>query len=97
MEAFTQTSRQKADEECQRKKLELEQRLVPKMESHMDVEKNMQRIEEEARRQRLYKEDQINRRLHEIQSQKEIQEQKLLMDEQKRQKLEQVKSESKTR
>lgn len=68
IEDFEEASRQNADEECQRKKLELQERLVPKTESQMDVEVTIQRLKEEARLRRQLKEDQIDRKLKEMQT-----------------------------
>lgn len=68
IEDFEETSRQNADEECLRKKQELQERLVPKTESQVDVEMTIKRLQEEARLRRQLKEDQIDRKLKEMQS-----------------------------
>ena len=60
-------SRKKADEECLSKKRELEERLVPKTEDHIDVEMNFRRLKDEARLRRQQEEDQIDRKLQHIQ------------------------------
>ncbi len=67
IEDFDEASRQNADEECLRKKRELEERLVPKTEDHIDVEKTIQRLQNEARLRRQQDEDQIDRKLKEMQ------------------------------
>lgn len=65
------TSRQHADEECLRRKIELEARLVPKTESHNEFELISQRLQEEAKHQRQQKEDQIDKKIKEIINQQE--------------------------
>lgn len=71
-------SRQHADEECLRRKQELEARLVPKTESHYEFELITQRLQEEARHQRQQKEDQIDKKIKEIINQQErVQREKL--------------------
>lgn len=87
MEEFERASRQAAEEECLRMKQELEQRLVP-TENGFDLEWSMRRIQEEAAMQRRIQADQIERKLRDMQSQQE-REQQLLRDEQKRKELEQ--------
>nr|CAG4646292.1 EOG090X0755 [Macrothrix elegans] len=66
IEDFEEASRKRAEEECLRKKKELEERLVPKTESHIDVELTIQRLQEEARIRRIEKENQIERKLKEM-------------------------------
>nr|CAG4647938.1 EOG090X0755 [Moina brachiata]SVE93040.1 EOG090X0755 [Moina brachiata] len=71
-------SRQHADEECLRRKQELEARLVPKTESHYEFELITQRLQEEARHQKQQKEDQIDKKIKEIINQQErVQREKL--------------------
>ncbi len=76
MEDFKESSRRNDDEECLRKKQELEERLVPKTESQMDVEMTIQRLQNEARLRIQQKEDQIDEKLREVQSiqEKELEE-----------------------
>ena len=76
MEDFKESSRRTDDEECLRKKQELEERLVPKTESEIDVEIAMQRLQNEAKLRIQQKEDQIDKKLKEVQSiqEKELQE-----------------------
>jgi hypothetical protein len=54
----------------------LEERLVPKTESQIDVEMTIQRLQNEARLRIQQKEDQIDKKLREVQSiqEKELQE-----------------------
>lgn len=68
IEDFKEFSRQSNEEECLRKKQELEERLVPKRESQIDVEMTIQRLQDEARQRIQQKEDQIDRKLKEIKS-----------------------------
>lgn len=75
IEDFEEASRHNADEECLRKKQELQERLVPKTESHTDVEMIIKRTEEEARLRRQLKEDQLDRKLKEMQSMQEREQQ----------------------
>nr|SVE77034.1 EOG090X0755 [Daphnia lumholtzi] len=76
IEDFKEVSRRSDEEECLRKKQELEERLVPKRESQVDVERTIQRLQDEARQRFQQKEDQINQKLKEIKSiqEKELQE-----------------------
>nr|SVE75786.1 EOG090X0755 [Daphnia hispanica] len=76
IEDFKEFSRQSDEEECLRKKQELEERLVPKRESQLDVEITFQRLQDEARQRFQQKEDQIDQKLKEIKSiqEKELQE-----------------------
>lgn len=91
-----QHSLKKADEDCLRKKSELQQRLVPQTELHMDVLMNQQRIEEEARKQRERADERITRQLQEIDS-KAAMELQQKQNEERRQQLEQLKSNIQTK
>nr|SVE72340.1 EOG090X0755 [Daphnia similis] len=77
IEDFKEVSRRSDEEECLRKKQELEERLVPKRESQVDVEMIIQRLQDEARQRFQQREDQINQKLNEIKS---IQEKQLQED-----------------
>nr|CAG4641731.1 EOG090X0755 [Eurycercus lamellatus] len=90
MEEFEQASRRAAEEDCQRMKRELEQRLVPTTETHIDVERNMQRLQQEAEMQRKLQADQIEKKLLDLQRSQQEHEQK---EELKRKLLEQQKAE----
>nr|SVE75156.1 EOG090X0755 [Daphnia dolichocephala] len=76
IEDFKELSRRCDDEDCLRKKQELEERLVPKTESQTDIEMTIQRLQDEARLRIQQKEDQIDQKLKEMQSiqEKELQE-----------------------
>ena len=93
MEALRQHSLKKTEEDSIRKKSELQQRLVPQTELHMDVVLNEQRIEEEARKQRERVNERITRQLQEIDS-KAAMELQQKQEEERRQRLELVKSET---
>lgn len=96
MEALRLHSIKKTEEDCLRKKSELQQRLVPQTELHMDVLLNEQRIEEEARKQRESANERITRQLQEIDS-KVAMELQQKQDEERRQRIQQVKSETQTK
>nr|SVE80150.1 EOG090X0755 [Daphnia magna]SVE81348.1 EOG090X0755 [Daphnia magna] len=76
IEDFKEVSRRSDEEECLRMKQELEERLVPKRESQVDVEMIIQRLQVEARKRFQQEEDQIDQKLKEITSiqEKELQE-----------------------
>lgn len=76
IEDFKEVSRKSDEEECLRMKQELEERLVPKRESQVDVEMIIQRLQVEARKRFQQEEDQIDQKLKEITSiqEKELQE-----------------------
>lgn len=95
MEDFELSSRQAAEEECHRMKKELEQRLVP-TETGFDLDQSMQRLQEEAQMQRKLQADQIERRLRDIQSQQE-REQQMIKDDLRRKMLEQQTAEARRR
>nr|CAG4649368.1 EOG090X0755 [Scapholeberis mucronata]SVE93649.1 EOG090X0755 [Scapholeberis mucronata] len=75
IEDFEKKSRQNADEECLRKKQELEEKLVPRTESEIDVERTIQRLQEEARSKNILRENEINLKLREMQSMQEKEQQ----------------------
>lgn len=67
IEELEESARQDADEECLRKKQELQERLIPKTDSSIDFEKSMKRLQDEALLKRKLKEDQIDQKLKEMQ------------------------------
>nr|SVE74214.1 EOG090X0755 [Daphnia barbata] len=76
IEDFEELSRRCDNEDCLRKKQELQERLVPKTESQTDIEMTIQRLQDEAKLRIQQKEDQIDQKLKEMQTiqEKELQE-----------------------